>query len=345
MPENKYVQQNEYVQEYLQYGGQAIIEGVMMRSPSYYSVACRTPEGNIVSITEKIEKTWIGKQSLLKKPFLRGSFAIFDSMALGSKAMKFASRIQLASEEKDKAEVSSKKDVQSGAIATTMVIGIAIGLFLFDFIPNYLAEQLTRFGVTSGTLKNLATEILKIIFFIGYISLISLMPEIKRVFMYHGAEHKSINALEALEPLDEEHALKQTRLHPRCGTSFAIIVLMISLLFFTFVPRYPLEEMGYSLPLILNVLVRVAVEIILLPIVTGVAYELLRYAGRMRNQKYVMLLFKPGLWSQYLTTREPDRAQIEVALVALTNVIDAEKNGIAETKLSSHGERLSNVVG
>jgi uncharacterized protein YqhQ len=172
------------------------------------------------------------------------------------------------------------------------------------------------------------------------VGLIGLMPDIRRVFCYHGAEHKAINTLEAGKELELVNCEAQTRLHPRCGTSFAMIVLILSLLVFTFVPRYPIP----GLPTYQNVAVRVCVELLILPIIAGIAYEVLRFAGKFRNTKFVNLCFKPGLWSQYLTTREPDESQIEVALTALRQVVSSEKLGheaeYAPTPASSPVEQV-----
>ena len=337
--------------EYLQYGGQALIEGVMMRSPNNWAAACRAPSGQIVLLQEPLEKTWIGKQKWLKLPFLRGTLAILDGLALGTRALKFASRIQLDPEftEKKPADfvtpegsevVREEIKKQSGSlglsIAITMIAGLAFGLLLFSGAPNYLAELCRRLGITDPRLLNLTAEIIKIIFFLGYIALIGQMKEIREVFKYHGAEHKAINALEAEQALTKENAQAQTRLHPRCGTSFAIIVLIVSLLLFTFIPRYPLELQfppGTSIwANIVNVGVRVSIELSLLPLVAGISYEALRIAGKFRNQAWVKVAFFPGLMTQYLTTREPSDSQTEVALTSLRAVMDAENSSSIEAE-------------
>ncbi len=320
--------------EYLQYGGQALIEGVMMRSPRFYSIACRAPSGQIVLHCEPMEKTWIGRQKWLKLPFLRGSFGILDALTLGSKAMKFASHVQMEPEyEKhihtDEGEKQELVNVSPGAhkassaaITTTLIIGLMLGLFLFSAVPNVIAEFASKLGVTSPIVKNLISEIVKITLFLAYVGLIGLMPDIRRVFQFHGAEHKAINVIENDLELGIENASKQSRLHPRCGTSFAIIVLILSLLFFTFVPRYPLGESANKFA---NAGIRVMVELVLLPLVAGVAYEALRIAGKFRNQLWVKFAFAPGLATQYLTTREPDAEHTEVAVAALKAVLDAEE--------------------
>lgn len=313
--------------EYLQYGGQAIIEGVMMRTPRFFAVSCRAPNGEIVTQTEAIEKTWIGRQNWLKLPFLRGTLALLDAMALGIRSMKFASDVQLRPEyqkaedlEAMKGQKAPSQRVQDFAIAGTMVFAVLFGIALFNLAPNLISATLTKgLGWKSDSAINFTTEMIKVVFFIGYIWLISRLPEIKRVFQYHGAEHKAINALEAEQPLDMEHCQAQTRLHPRCGTSFAIVVLIVSIILFTPLPRPPGPN-----ALVIGFL-RFLIEIPLLSVVAGVSYELIRFAGKFRSSKFVMSLFFPGLMTQYLTTAEPDDSQVEVALTALKACIAAEE--------------------
>lgn len=312
--------------EYLAYGGQAIVEGVMMRSPRYFAVACRAPNGEIVSQVEAVEKTWIGRQKWLKWPFFRGSLALIDAMALGAKSLRFAANIQLAPEyqhpDSEEAKQKVNPKIQDASVIGALVGGLALGFFIFNFMPNLIAEQTRQGGVRNGTLINFITEVIKIVFFIGYIWLIGRMPEIQRIFMYHGAEHKAINTMEAGQELTLENCRQQTRLHPRCGTSFAIVVFMVSMLLFTFVPRYPL---GQDHPMILNVIIRVLLELLILPLISGISYEAIRLAGKFRNLAIVNLLFAPGLATQYLTTSEPTDDQIEIALYSLKLVVDAEE--------------------
>jgi len=318
--------------EYLQYGGQAIIEGVMMRSPNYFSVACRAPNGQIIQKTESLEKSWIGRQKWLKFPLLRGSLALIDAMSLGIKAMKFASDVQLdpanqaAGEGKEVATsqpIQSNKKIQDVAVGATMVVSFAFALFIFVYLPNLVAELAPKaFGPLSGTTINFIAGIIKLVFFLGYIWAIGRMKEIGEVFKYHGAEHKAINTLEAHEDLNMENCRAQTRLHPRCGTSFAIIVLLVSIFLMTFVPRYPVT--GAPGNMLKDTGLRFLIELAILPLVAGISYELIRFAGKFRNQGFVNAMFKPGLCTQLLTTKEPESGQIEVALVALQAVVDAE---------------------
>jgi uncharacterized protein YqhQ len=231
----------------------------------------------------------------------------------------------------------SNNRVQDLAVGGAMIGGIAMGLLLFQLLPIWLAEGLRRFSITDPIQLNFATGLIRIIFFIAYLALIGQMAAIKDVFRYHGAEHKAINTLEAEQELSLENCRIQTRLHPRCGTSFAVIVLIVSLFVFTFVPRYPLGEhasmqlalfgLKLNMASFVNVLTRFGLELLILPFIAGISYELLRLAGKFRNQTMVNLAFKPGIWTQYLTTREPNDGQIEVALIALKNVLKAEKEG------------------
>lgn len=214
----------------------------------------------------------------------------------------------------------SDSPLQNVAVGGAMILGLGIGLLLFNYLPNFLATLLRNAGVDNMILINFATEVIKVVFFLGYIALIGLLPEIKRVFKYHGAEHKAINTLEAEQALTLENCKLQTRLHPRCGTSFAIVVLIVGMVLFTFMPKPHIPESR-----VLESIARFLVEIPLLIPIAGVSYELIRWAGKMKNNTLVRSLFAPGLATQYLTTREPEEDQIEVALVALKAVVDAEE--------------------
>ena len=321
--------------EYLQYGGQAIVEGVMMRSPRYFSVAVRAPNQEIVLQTEHIEKTWLGRQKWLKLPFLRGSLGILDAMSLGIRAMKFAAQIQLdpalqPAEEQTLAlsgkdsKIVSKSSGQGAigniAIGLTMVGALAFGLIIFKALPLVASEWFKRFGV-SPMGRNGIQGGLGIILFLGYLAVISRFPDIHRVFKYHGAEHKAINTLEADQDLTLENCKLQTRLHPRCGTSFAIVVLILDVLFgIIFLPR----ELVHGWGTVPNLTLRFFVNLALMFPFAGIAYEMIRMAGKFRHSGVVNALFAPGLATQLITTAEPDPDQIEVALTALKACVDAE---------------------
>lgn len=302
----------------------------MMRSPRYFSVACRAPNGKIILTTESVEKTWIGRQKWLKLPFLRGTLALLDSMALGYKALKFSSDIQIdpahatpreGEEAVGEPQPPISKTAANVQVGAAMFIGLGFGLFLFNYLPNLISELM---GPANQYAKNFIAEIVKVTLFLGYIWGISFIPDIARIFQYHGAEHKAINVMEADQELTMANTMAQTRLHPRCGTSFAIVVLIVSMLLFTWLPRYPLGE---STNKIFNVTVRFLMEIAILPFVSGISYEMIRFAGKMRNSKFIQAMFWPGLMTQYITTKPPEEEHAEVAMVALRSVIHAEESG------------------
>ncbi len=314
--------------EYLQFGGMAVPEGVMMRSPHHYSVACRAPNGKIVVMTEPLAKTWIGRQKWLKKPFLRGTLALLDTMALGMKAMGWASNVQLdekhAAPSDEPQPKRQSKAMENFEIACALVVSLAIGFLIFDVLPEAASQALFHNPMDKlGTGANYVAEVIKVFLFIGYLCLIRRLPAILDVFRYHGAEHKSINAIEAGQELSVESCTRQSRLHPRCGTNFAIVVLIVAFLLFPLIPRNLFAmQMG---PLV--VLVRLAVKLALLPFVAGISYEVIRLAGRFRNQTWVNVLLKPGLMTQYITTAEPNQEQIEVGIASLRAAMKAEETG------------------
>ena len=307
----------------------------MMRSPKYFAVACRAPNKELIVQAEPIEKTWIGRQKWLKIPFLRGSWALLDAMSLGTRAMKFASNIQLAPEYQPvdpdaigkevvvENEVSAAKKIQEGVVLTTMIISLVFGLVAFKFLPQALGTFLREKQHFGDIKTNAIIETIHAVLFIGYLVAIGQLPMVKEVFRYHGAEHKAINAWEADLPLTMDNCRAQTRLHPRCGTSFAIIVIILEFFVFTFIPRINKGSNagGYAIEALSNF----ALHIAILPLIAGVAYELLRFAGKYRHNKAVMSLFLPGLWTQYITTAEPRDDQIEVALASLKACLDGEE--------------------
>jgi len=286
-----------------------------MRSPRYFSVAVRAPNGEIVLQTEPLEKSWVGRQRWLKLPFLRGTLALLDAMSLGIRAMQFASKIQLEptlqadaqpsgpleestarSEEGSKVvqpALSGGESVKKIAVGSAMVVGIVMGFFLFIVLPNVLTEQFRRVGYTNPTGLNALAGVVKLVVFLGYLWLISRLPDIRRIFKYHGAEHKAINTLEADQALTLANCKTQTRLHPRCGTSFAIVVLIIDIVLLIPVPRYLIP--GHPAT---SIALRMLINIACLPIFAGIGYELIRVAGKFRNSSFVQALFAPGLATQ-----------------------------------------------
>lgn len=318
--------------DFLQYGGQAVIEGVMMRSPRFFAVACRKPDQSIIVQTEPVEKSIVGKLKWLNKPFLRGTLALVDAMALGTKALAFAARVQsdgLAPQPTKPEQPPVYKErtytgppaaestrINDIAIGATMVFAFCFGICVFIALPTLLTQlSQTRLGVSNRYALNGVDGLIRITIFLVYISLIGRMENIRRVFQYHGAEHKAINTLEAGQDLDVSHTMEASRIHPRCGTSFIIVVLIASILVHSVFPRPD------------NYFVRLALHLSLIPVVAGVAYEVIRLAGKFRNLGITKFLLAPGLWSQQLTTREPDAEHVEVAIAALKAVLAKEGEG------------------
>jgi uncharacterized protein YqhQ len=311
------------------YGGQAVIEGVMMRSPHYFAVACRRANGEIALTCEPVPK--ILRPYWQKIPFLRGAFAIVDAMALGTKSLLWAAKIAEADipteakKETDKESPEDKPDKPNKAmdiaLGSALVIGLVSFVGMFKALPHLGVEFFKKSqGFTShhlslgDTLKVAAVDLgVRLTIFTVYISLISRMKHVYRVFQYHGAEHKAINVLESKQALTVENAQPITRLHPRCGTSFVVIVLFLSVV--AIMPFYGYEWYW-----------RVLIQVGLVPVVAGVSFELLRLAGKFRGNPVADTLSRPGMWTQLLTTREPDSRQLEVAIASLEAVIAAEEH-------------------
>ena len=344
---------------FLQYGGQAVIEGVMMRSPRYFAVACRKPDGSIVVQCEEVDKSVLRKLKWLNKPFLRGTLALVDAMVLGTRALAFASNVQMEAEQRsgevkrwggEEEEARSQKSeatpVQGidrhptpdtrhpkreatpapnkindiaikGTIATSFVFGIGLFVLIPTMVTGFLKYKGLVGAGSSGL--NIMDGLIRMAIFFGYIGLISFMSQIQAVFQYHGAEHKAINTLEAGLELNAVNALQASRIHPRCGTSFIFIVLVINLMVFAVLPR---PEFFVT---------RFLLHVAVIPIVAGIAYEIIKFAGKFRHNRLIMAIFAPGMWTQYITTREPKPDQVEVALAALYSVLEAEGHRIPET--------------
>ncbi len=310
-------------------GGQALIEGIMMLGPDKSAVVVRTKEGLQTKIDER-KKPKEGF-SLRKLPFIRGLFNFWTSMKIGVSATMYSADFMIDEiEEEASTEEPSKLDkwleehLSNGALATVAVIfGILLSVGLFFVLPSFIGSFVERW-IPNEWLHNLVEGLIRVVILIGYMWLMSLMKDMKRVFAYHGAEHKTIRCYEAKLPLTVENVRKQTRLHPRCGTSFLFVVMFISILVFSvasilLAPITPTFESG-----ILNALVRVVMKLLLLPIVVGIAYEFNRMVGRYDNW-FTHALSAPGMWLQYITTNEPDDSMIEVGIAALTAVIPEEE--------------------
>ncbi|HWI55149.1 MAG TPA: DUF1385 domain-containing protein [Desulfobacteria bacterium] len=290
--------------ENFQYGGQAVIEGVMMRGRDGLAVAVRKPDNEII-----IEKNSISsitkKLPFLKWPLLRGTVALFESMIIGVRALVFSANQAFPADEEEQ--------LSSWELTLTIGVAMVLGILLFVVAPTSLARLFYSFNTM---LVNLFEGLFRITIFVAYVVAISRMKDIQRVFMYHGAEHKTINAFEAGIELTVPNVRKFSQLHPRCGTSFLLIVMVIMILIFSFLGKQAL-------------IARILSRIILLPVVAGVSYEVLKLSGKYCNTPVVKFLIAPGLWLQRLTTREPDDSQIEVAIKALEAVLPEKDQKIA----------------
>lgn len=298
-------------------GGQAVLEGVMMRGPKEIATAVRKSDGEIV-IDKKPVTSITQRFKFLKLPIIRGVVNFIESMVVGVKCLMFSA--DLYDIEDDSAYEPSKFEkwlddkfgdkIKDIAIYAAVAMALVMGIGLFMLLPTVIVGFLKPL-IPNAVLLNLAEGVVRMSIFLIYLALVSRMSDIQRVFEYHGAEHKTIAAYEHGEELTVENARKYTRLHPRCGTSFLLIVMVISIIFFSFL-RWD------------NVFQRIIFRLLLLPIVAGVSYEIIKFAGRSQN-KCVSLLTKPGLWLQKLTTREPDDSQLEVAIASLKAVIPENK--------------------
>lgn len=294
-------------------GGQAVIEGIMMKNGNKYATAVRKSNGEIaVGEDEYISLTQ--KYKFLALPFIRGFFAFYDSMLLGMKTLEFSASFFAEDEENYKPSkienflqkiFGDKIDKIIMGFAT--VVSLLVGIAIFMLLPMYLGNLAMRF-TKSYYLVAIFEGILRIAIFIVYILLVSRMEDIRRTFMYHGAEHKCINCVESGLPLTVENVLKSSKEHKRCGTSFIIIVMMISVIFFMAIR-------------IDSLLLRAASRIALIPIIAGISYEFLRLAGSS-DSKIVDLLSRPGMWMQGLTVKEPSADMVEVAIAAVEKVFD-----------------------
>jgi len=286
-------------------GGQAIIEGVMMRVPGAYAIAVRNPQGEI--ITRRTEFTSITeKYTLLKQPVIRGMIALFESMKMGVKTLNESAEI--AYEEDSTAEMSFKDKVLS-FLGT--VLALSIGLGLFFVTPLFVTGNLLHLSDTAFTF-NIVSGVIRIALFLGYLWAISLMDDVKRLFQYHGAEHKTVYTFEAGKELNLESARPFQTQHPRCGTSFIFIVLLSSIIMFALIDSVVKSFVGE-----MNLQVRLLTHLPLIPFVAGVGYEILKLTSKYRHLAWVRALAAPGIWLQNITTSEPDDEQLTVALESL----------------------------
>lgn len=304
-------------------GGQAVIEGVMMRGPKESAIAVRKPDGEII-VEKKPINSFVAKYKINKIPFVRGVFSFVESLVEGTKALMFSAEFfdieeeedkkkkeEMTEEELKKFEAKEKKTL-SIAIYVSVVVALIFSIGVFMLLPAAVIEGIRHFIELNQVVVSLFEGVLRILIFLLYVILVSRMEDIKRVFQYHGAEHKTIFCYEAGEELTVENVRKQKRLHPRCGTSFLILVMIVSIILFSFISAE-------------NAILRVLIRLLLLPVIAGISYELIKFAGR-HSGPVVRAISAPGMWLQKITTNEPDDSQIEVAIEALKAVLTGDKN-------------------
>lgn len=305
-------------------GGQAVIEGVMMRGPKETAIAVRKPDGEII-VEKRPINSFVQKFKINKIPIVRGVFSFFESLIVGTKALMFSAEFYDVEDEDDKKkketmtaeelEAYNKKNdkMMTGAIFVSVAVALIFGIGVFMLLPTFLVGLLRDYAhLTNNIAATLLEGVVRIVIFVIYILLVSKMKDIHRVFQYHGAEHKTIFCYENGDDLTVENVKKQGRLHPRCGTSFLILVMIISIIVFSFVSWE-------------NPIQRVIIRLLLLPLVAGLSYELIKFAGR-HSGVIVDIISAPGMWLQKITTAEPDESQIEVAIASLKSVLTGNKN-------------------
>src|SRR6266481_518675 len=298
-------------------GGQAVLEGVMMRGPGNWAVAVRTPSGEIAQVSKPIHSA-MARHRVFRLPIIRGVMALGESLAIGFRALAISANYaaqEEAKEGEDPAEV--KTELSRGALIFAFAVAIGFAVILFKVTPGLITELLP---IKSTGWFVIVEGLIRVTIFVTYLSLISLLPDLRRVFQYHAAEHKAINAYEAGEELEPEIVQRYSLIHPRCGTAFLLWVMVIAIFVFAFFVR----TAWYWL---------IATRVLLLPVIAGIAYELIRFAGKHQGNRILMTLLAPGLWLQRLTTREPTLDQIEVSIRALQEVLSREGSATKDSRV------------
>lgn len=292
-------------------GGQAVLEGVMMKNKDTYAVAVRKPDGEIEVETEEFAGV-LHESKLKKMPFIRGTFNFIDSLMLGMKALTFSSSFYEEDEsEETKTDRAMKKLFKEKAekvfMGLTIAFSIVMAVAIFMILPYFLSSLLNKF-VRNMSLLAIIEGIIRILIFVLYVVAISAMKDIRRVYQYHGAEHKCINCIEKGRPLTVRNVMRSSKQHKRCGTSFMLFVMFVSVILFFFIR-------------VDNPVYRVLIRILLIPVIAGISYEIIRLAGRSNNI-LVRIISAPGMWLQRLTTKEPDEDMVEVAIASVEAVFD-----------------------
>jgi len=292
-------------------GGQAVLEGVMMRSPSSWAVAVRKPDGEIAQVSRPVSSP-MSRHRVYRLPVIRGVIALGEALAIGFRALAISA--QYASQEEDD-EGEVKAEITRGQLVFAFAIAIGFAVMLFKVGPALITSRL---GLETTGAFVIVEGGIRVTIFVLYLLLISFLPDLRRVFQYHAAEHKAINAYEAGEELTPERVQRFSLIHVRCGTAFLLWVMVIAIFVFAFFGR----PAWYWL---------IATRVLLLPVIAGVAYELIRFAGKHAGNRFLMMLLAPGLWLQRLTTREPSLDQLEVSIRALREVLDREERAAASS--------------
>src|SRR5437016_9723094 len=288
-------------------GGQAVLEGVMMRGPSNWAVAVRKPDGDIAHVNQPI-KSPMARHLIFRLPVIRGVIALGESLAIGFRALAISANYAAAETKEGEEGEEVATELTRAQMIFAFAIAIGFAVVLFKVTPALITDWI---GIKRTGWFVIVEGLIRVTIFVLYLSLISLFPDLRRVFQYHAAEHKAINAYEAGEELEPETVQRQSLIHPRCGTAFLLWVMVIAIFVFAFFGR----PVWYWL---------IATRILLLPVIAGIAYELNRFAGKHQRNRILMSLLAPGMWLQRLTTREPSLDQIEVSIRALKEVLTLE---------------------
>lgn len=308
------------------YGGQAVIEGVMIRGANYYAVAVRRQNGTVATKSERLGSILTG--NLRKIPLVRGVLVLGETMVIGMKALSFSAA---ASGEEEDAEGNEVEELGKGAMALMIGFSLLFAIGLFFLIPVFASKALEG-PLGSAVAANIAEGVIRLLIFFAYIYFISRKKEIQRVFMYHGAEHMTVHAQENGDPLDAVSIRKYSTAHPRCGTAFLLTVMIVSVVVFSVVPREPLWWLLLS-------------RVVLVPLVAAFSYEVIRFTGKHPHNPLMSVITKPNLALQKLTTRQPDDDQIEIAVAAMELAIAVDRGqvlpGINESNASASSEELA----
>jgi uncharacterized protein YqhQ len=291
------------------YGGQALLEGVLMRGRGAIGIALRHPDGSIVSTSEPLSSV-LHRSRFARAPFFRGLVVLYETLVIGTRWLMRSGNVQAQGE---------GQELGKGTMAATLLFTIALAVGLFVLLPLFLAGAATRATIGPGQalLEHLIEGLIRVAIFVGYLLIISRSSEIRRVFQYHGAEHMTIHALEHEDPLDYEHVSKYPTAHQRCGTEFLVIFIILSILMFSLLA-------GQSL------VVAIIGRIALVPVIASLAYELLRFGARHRHRWWIRWLYLPGIWLQSITTKQPDESMIEVAIASMREALAANDEAAPE---------------